>query len=317
MQNGPLPFPNLLVSRIDVADASCRDNAFGEAFAAPSSRRLPSNRTGSRITGFPMQTQKFDFTGAEGQKLSGRLDLPNGHVQGYALFAHCFTCTKNTIATARIAHALAARGIGVLRFDFTGLGDSGGDFADNTFSGNIRDVVIAGNEMQKAGFPPRLLIGHSLGGAAVLAAALELPGVAAVATIGAPFDVQHITGQLAGELQTILERGEAQVNLGGRPFTVRRSFVEDLRTQDQRTRISQLHRPLLVLHSPTDNTVGIENATAIFQAARHPKSFISLDHADHLLTRAADAIYAAEVVAAWASRYIVQSEEPDADAAQN
>jgi uncharacterized OsmC-like protein/pimeloyl-ACP methyl ester carboxylesterase len=251
-----------------------------------------------------MDARRLDFIGAAGQRLSGRLDLPDGAVHGYALFAHCFTCTKSSLAAVRIARALTARGIGVFRFDFTGLGDSDGDFADNTFSGDVKDLVAAAQAMAQEGVAPKLLIGHSLGGAAVLAAAGELPEIAAVAVVAAPFDVQHLTGLLKGGLQEILDRGEAEVDLGGRTFTIRRSFVEDLQRHDQAARIAQLHRPLLVLHSPRDQTVGIENASAIFLAARHPKSFVSLDDADHLLTRKADAEYAAEVIAAWASRYL-------------
>jgi uncharacterized OsmC-like protein/pimeloyl-ACP methyl ester carboxylesterase len=251
-----------------------------------------------------MHARQLDFIGAAGQQLSGRLDLPDGPVRGFALFAHCFTCTKRSVAAVRIGRALTARGIGVFRFDFTGLGDSGGNFAESTFSGDIRDLAAAAHAMAQEGFPPKLLIGHSLGGAAVLAAAGELPEIAAVAVIAAPFDVQHLTSLFKGELQEILDRGEVEVDIGGRPFTMRRSFIEDLQRHDQAARIAQLRRPLLVLQSPIDQIVGIENASAIFQAARHPKSFVSLDDADHLLTRSADAEYAAEVIAAWASRYL-------------
>src|SRR5690348_14871696 len=251
-----------------------------------------------------MQSKVFDFTGAAGQKLAGRLDLPDHPPRGYALFAHCFTCTKNSLAAVRIARALAARGFGVLRFDFTGLGGSEGKFAEGGFSGDVADLLSAADQMTKAGMAPNLLVGHSLGGAAVLAAAAELPQIAAVATIAAPFDVQHVTHLFKGGLETILEKGEAEVQLGGRPFTIRRSFVDDLRNQDQGARIAKLHHPLLVLHSPVDQTVGIENASSIFLAAKHPKSFVSLDSADHLLTREADALYAADVIATWASRYL-------------
>jgi putative redox protein len=251
-----------------------------------------------------MQTRAFDFLGAAGQKLSGRLDLPDQPPRGYALFAHCFTCTKNSLAAVRIGRALAARGFGVLRFDFTGLGGSEGRFADGGFSGDVSDLVAAAEHMAKAGMAPNLLVGHSLGGAAVLAAAAELPELAAVATVAAPFDVQHVTALFKGGLETILEKGEAEVNLGGRPFTIRRSFVDDLRNHDQGARIAKLHHPLLVLHSPVDQTVGIENASSIFLAARHPKSFVSLDTADHLLTREADAVYAADIIASWAARYL-------------
>lgn len=251
-----------------------------------------------------MQSKVFDFTGAAGQKLAGRLDLPDHTPRGYALFAHCFTCTKNSLAAVRIARALAARGFGVLRFDFTGLGGSEGMFSEHGFSGDVADLLSAAAQMTKAGMAPSLLIGHSLGGAAVLAAAAELPDLAAVATIAAPYDVQHVTHLFKGGLETILEKGEAEVQLGGRPFTIRRSFVDDLKNHDQAVRIARLHHPLLVLHSPVDQTVGIENASAIFLAAKHPKSFVSLDSADHLLTRESDATYAADVIATWASRYL-------------
>jgi uncharacterized OsmC-like protein/pimeloyl-ACP methyl ester carboxylesterase len=251
-----------------------------------------------------VQTQAFDFMGSDGQALSGRLDLPDGMVSAYALFAHCFTCTKNSLAAVRIARALTAKGIGVLRFDFTGLGQSGGAFGDSSFSGNVRDLASAVEAMSSAGFAPALLIGHSLGGAAVLAAAPALPSIKAVAVIGAPFDVQHVTKLFGSGLEEILAKGEAEVNLGGRPFRMRRSFIDDLRLHDQRAQIAALRRPLLILHAPTDEIVGIDNASAIFGTARHPKSFVSLDHADHLLTRQSDAEYAADVIAAWSSRYV-------------
>jgi putative redox protein len=251
-----------------------------------------------------MATEPFDFRSADGHHLSGRLDLPDGRPRAYALFAHCFTCTKQSIAAVRIARALTQRGIGVLRFDFTGLGDSEGDFADSTFSGNVRDVVAAAAEMAAKGMAPRLLMGHSLGGAAVLAAAGDIGSVAAVAVIGAPFDVKHVTLQFGDRLPELMEKGEAEVDLGGRPFNMRRSFIDDLERHDQKSRIADLRRALLVLHSPVDQTVGAENAGAIFQAAKHPKSFVSLDNADHLLTKPSDAAYAADVIAAWSSRYL-------------
>ena len=255
-----------------------------------------------------MQTQAFDFVGTAGHKLSGRLDLPDEAPRGHALFAHCFTCTKNSLAAVRIARALAARGFGVLRFDFTGLGGSGGRFADAGFSGDVGDLLSAADHMTRAGRAPNLLVGHSLGGAAVLAAASQLTAPLAVATVAAPFDVQHVTALFKGGLDAILEKGEAEVDLGGRPFVIRKSFVDDLRNHDQGARIARLHHPLLVLHSPKDQTVGIENASSIFLAAKHPKSFVSLDDADHLLTREADAVYAAELIAVWASRYLDNAE---------
>jgi putative redox protein len=251
-----------------------------------------------------MHTDRFEFIGAQGQRLEGRLDLPEKPAQAYALFAHCFTCTKDSIAAVRIARTLAAQGFGVLRFDFTGLGQSGGDFADSTFSGSVQDLLAAARAMQAAGHVPRLLIGHSLGGAAVLAAAADLPDVQAVATIAAPFDVQHVTRLFGDGLQQLVDDGEADVKLGGRPFRMRRAFLDDLKAHDQKQRIARLRRALLVLHAPQDDTVSIDNATSIFQAAHHPKSYVSLDDADHLLTRPADAAYAADVIAAWAGRYL-------------
>ena len=251
-----------------------------------------------------MNTRNFDFGGSVGQRLAGRLDLPDETPKGYAVFAHCFTCTKNSLAATRIARSLTARGIGVLRFDFTGLGGSEGQFGEGGFSADVDDLRAAIAQMESEGVVPQLLIGHSFGGAAALAAASMTPGIKAVAAIAAPYDVKHVAGHLRDELQTIIDQGEARVTLGGRPFTVRRSFVQDLDKHDQGARIAALRRPLLILHSPTDSTVDVGNATAIFMAAKHPKSFVSLHDADHLLTRPRDAEYAAEVIAAWASRYL-------------
>jgi uncharacterized OsmC-like protein/alpha/beta superfamily hydrolase len=263
-----------------------------------------------------MKTLPFDFTGGQGERLAGRLDLPLGPARAYALFAHCFTCTKSSVASVRIARALTDHGIGVLRFDFTGLGDSEGDFSAGGFSADIGDLIAAAGQMSSQGYAPSLLIGHSFGGAAVLAAAHELPDIAGIVTIAAPFDVKQIAGLFGTSLQKILDEGEAEVDLAGRPFTVRRAFIDDLDRHDQAARIATLHRPLLVLHSPVDLTVGIDNATSIFVAAKHPKSFISLDHADHLLSRPADAGYVAEVIAAWASRYLAVTAAEDNSPAQ-
>jgi putative redox protein len=251
-----------------------------------------------------MASRQFDFCGSEGQSLSGRLDEPEGPVLGYAIFAHCFTCTRNSIAAVRISRALMAKGIGVLSFDFTGLGQSGGDFADSSFSGNIRDLNAAASAMKAAGHTPSLLIGHSFGGAAVLAAAGDLPTIKAVATVAAPFDVQHIRRQFGDDLATLDAEGEAKVTIGGRPFSIKKGFLDDLAQHDQAQRIRALKRPLLLMHAPLDQYVSIDNASLIFDAARHPKSFVSLDGADHLLTRAQDANYVADVIAAWASRYL-------------
>lgn len=249
-----------------------------------------------------MPTQSFDFTGAAGQPLSGALDLPDGPVASYALFAHCFTCTKQSLAAVRLGDALAALGFGVLRFDFTGLGQSGGEFADSNFSGSIADLLAAADAMREAKRAPAMLVGHSLGGAAVLAAAGRIPEARAVVTIGAPFDVDHVTQLFAGGIEELREKGEADVRIGGRPFKLRQSFVDDLASHDQGERIHALGKPLLILHSPEDTIVGIDNATKIFKAAMHPKSFISLAGADHLLTDQADAEFVAAIIAAWSSR---------------
>ncbi|MGY1409815.1 MULTISPECIES: bifunctional alpha/beta hydrolase/OsmC family protein [unclassified Luteimonas] len=261
-----------------------------------------------------MSTREFEFTGADGQKLSGALDMPDGPVSSYALFAHCFTCTKSSLAAVRLGNALTSLGYGVLRFDFTGLGQSGGDFADSSFSGSIADLVAAADAMRGAGRPPALLIGHSLGGAAVLAAAARIPEAQAVVTIGAPFDVEHVTHLFAGGLDELREKGEAEVRIGGRPFRLRQSFVDDLAAHDQRARIRALRKPLLILHSPQDSIVGIDNATAIYKAALHPKNFISLDGADHLLTDRRDADFAATMIAAWSSRSLKSATPVRSDA---
>lgn len=252
-----------------------------------------------------MTSQPFDFEGSRGYRLAGRLEPPGGVAHAWAVLAHCFTCGKDHVAASRMARTLAAHGIGVLRFDFAGLGASGGSFADGTFAADVHDLVLAGRALEDAGMAPTLLVGHSLGGAAVLAAAGAMPGIRAIATLAAPFDVAHVLQLIDPEsLRRIETQGEAEVLLARRPFVVRKSFVEDLRRHDQGARIATLRRPLLVMHAPGDGTVGIDNAHRIFTAARHPKSFISLDSADHLLTRRADADYAAALVAAWASRYL-------------
>ncbi|HEU5295923.1 MAG TPA: alpha/beta fold hydrolase [Burkholderiaceae bacterium] len=251
-----------------------------------------------------MSGHRFDFAGAQGQRLAGRLDLPEEPAASFALFAHCFTCSKDSLAAVRIGRALTAHGIGVLRFDFTGLGQSEGQFGDSTFGSSVEDLLAAARAMEASGRAPALLIGHSLGGAAVLSAAGDLPSVKAVATLAAPFDVKHVMRLFGDGLPKLLEEGEAEVQLGGRPFKMRRTFVDELSAHDQRQRIAGLRRALLVMHAPQDGTVDIENASAIFRAARHPKSFISLDDADHLLTRQADAAYAADVIATWSARYL-------------
>lgn len=251
-----------------------------------------------------MQSLKIAFPGASGATLAARLESPEGKARAYAVFAHCFTCGKDSSAAVRISRALAAHGIAVLRFDFTGLGQSDGDFANTNFSSNVADLIAAARHLGDAYAPPQLLIGHSLGGAAVIAAAHALPDVRAVATIGAPVDVAHVAHHFDAHADEIAEKGEAEVTLAGRRFTVKRQFVEDLSEQNQAERIAQLKRPLLVLHAPRDEVVGVDNAARIFQLAKHPKSFVSLDDADHLLSNHADADYAASVIAAWAARYV-------------
>jgi uncharacterized OsmC-like protein/fermentation-respiration switch protein FrsA (DUF1100 family) len=260
-----------------------------------------------------MPTERFQFQGSEGQQLAAALDRPEGPVRAYALFAHCFTCGKDVLAAKRIAVALAARGIAVLRFDFTGLGSSEGDFANSTFSSNVADLVRAADHLRKAYAAPTLLIGHSLGGAAVLAAASQIPEAKAVATIAAPSDPAHVTGLFAGSIGKIREQGEAEVSLAGRPFTIKRAFLDDITEHSLMGHVTKLHKALLVMHAPTDDTVGIDNATRIFVAAKHPKSFVSLAGADHLLSDRRDSLYAADVIAAWVSRYL-DGQEPDENA---
>jgi uncharacterized OsmC-like protein/fermentation-respiration switch protein FrsA (DUF1100 family) len=251
-----------------------------------------------------MATERFLFAGSEGQQLAAALDKPDGEIHAYALFAHCFTCGKDGLAAKRIAVALAARGIAVLRFDFTGLGSSEGDFANSTFSSNVADLVHAADHLRKVYQAPTLLIGHSLGGAAVLAAAGRIPDAKAVVTIAAPSDPAHVTGLFTDSIEKIRQQGEAEVSLAGRPFTIKREFLDDVAEHGLIEHVAKLHKALLVMHAPTDDTVGIDNATRIFVAARHPKSFVSLAGADHLLSDRRDSSYAADVIAAWASRYL-------------
>ncbi|WP_375161277.1 alpha/beta fold hydrolase [Bradyrhizobium sp. RDT46] len=251
-----------------------------------------------------MPTERFQFTGEGGHQLAAALELPDGEPAAYALFAHCFTCGKDTLAAKRIAVALAAKGIAVLRFDFAGLGSSEGDFANSTFSSNVADLVRAADHLRSARKAPSILIGHSLGGAAILAAAGQIPEARAVATIAAPSDPAHVTGLFKAHLDDIRAQGEVEVSLAGRPFRIKREFLEDIAEHELMSDVAGLHKAMLVMHSPVDDTVGIDNATKLFVAARHPKSFVSLDHADHLLSKPADALYAADVIAAWAGRYI-------------
>lgn len=255
-----------------------------------------------------MKTERVDFPGSGGQQLAARLDSPDVPARAYALFAHCFTCGKDFFAAARIAQALTRHGVAVLRFDFTGLGDSEGEFANTNFSSNVEDVRAAANHLRRAWRAPALLIGHSLGGAAVLAAASAIPEVRAVATIAAPSDPAHVAGLFSGSLDDIRKQGEAQVQLAGRAFRIKRQFLEDAAEQNLTRKIGQLERALLVMHSPADTIVNISNATRIFIPAQHPKSFISLADADHLLARMSDAVYAADLIAAWSARYLDDGE---------
>ncbi|MBI1416655.1 MAG: alpha/beta fold hydrolase [Limimaricola sp.] len=251
-----------------------------------------------------MPSEKLTFPGHSGAMLAARLDLPDGPLLATALFAHCFTCGKDIAAARRIASRLAGMGIAVLRFDFTGLGHSGGEFANTTLSSNVADLHAAAAALASRGIAPSLLIGHSLGGAAVLRAAPDMPGIRAVATIGAPFEPSHVTRAFAPALTRIEAEGLAEVDLGGRPFRIGRDFLRDVDAAELGPAIARLHAALLVMHAPRDAVVGIDNASQIFMAARHPKSFVTLDDADHLLTRAADAEYAADIIATWAGRYL-------------
>jgi putative redox protein len=247
---------------------------------------------------------KFEFANADGVQLAGALAMPDGEPRAHAVFAHCFTCGKDIAAATRIARALARRGIAVLRFDFTGLGNSDGDFANTGFSSNVDDLVAAADALRERHAAPALLVGHSLGGAAVLAAAHRVPEVRGVVTIGAPAEPSHVLRLLEGSREAIEREGTADVNLAGRTFPISRSFLRDLEQQTLADRIADLGRDLLIMHAPADDVVGIDNARQIFTAARHPKSFLSLADADHLLTRRVDSTYVADVIAAWAGRLL-------------
>lgn len=252
-----------------------------------------------------MQFQKLAFQNSDGDTLAAQLDMPlNGKPLAYALFAHCFTCSKNLKAVGNISRALTQRKIAVLRFDFTGLGESEGDFADTNFSSNISDLICASDFLGKEYEAPKVLIGHSLGGAAVLQAAGEISSSVAVATIGAPCDPKHVAHLLESTREEIEEKGEAKVKLAGRTFTIKKQFLDDLNDTNMQKKIHSLKRALLIFHSPFDNTVGIDNAARIFQSAMHPKSFVSLDKADHLLTNEKDSFYVGAILATWATRYI-------------
>lgn len=259
-----------------------------------------------------MPTRSIDFPGALGERLSARLEMPvGGEPSGYALFAHCFTCSKQLKPVVTISRALASRGFAVLRFDFTGLGESEGDFADTNFSSNVADLIAAGRYLETEFAPPQVLVGHSLGGAAVLHAALSLPSVRAVATIGAPADPGHVLKLVAEHREEIESQGEATVSLGDRPFRIKKQFLDDLDGQRMDEVVRDLEAALLIFHSPVDQVVGIENAGRLYDLARHPKSFVSLDDADHLLRRDRDSGYVGDVLGAWASRYITGPTEAE------
>ncbi len=250
------------------------------------------------------RSAKVTFPGALGHDLAARLDLPAGPPIAFALFAHCFTCSKDVFAASRISQGLTGHGIAVLRFDFTGLGSSDGEFANTNFTSNVDDLVAAADFLRAGHQAPGLLIGHSLGGAAVLRAAERIPEARAVATLNAPADPAHVAHNFDCALGDIETKGEAEVRLGGRPFTIRKQFLDDIAEQKMHDAIHGLRKALLVFHAPRDQQVSVDNAATIFRAALHPKSFVSLDDADHLLTRREDAAYAADVIAAWGSRYL-------------
>jgi uncharacterized OsmC-like protein/alpha-beta hydrolase superfamily lysophospholipase len=266
-------------------------------------------------TSLPVPAVKAQFQGSEGARLAARLDLPLGKYRAFAIIAHCFTCSKDLKAIRSIAGELALLGIGVLRFDFTGLGSSEGEFSSTNFSSNVDDIVCAADWLAREYEAPAILIGHSLGGAAVLAAASRIDSVRAVVTINAPADAEHVTRHFAAELDRIRRDGAAKVTLGGRQFTIRKQFLEDIEQARVSERLKHLKQALLVMHAPRDEVVGIDNATQIYTAARHPKSFVSLDGADHLLTGERDAIFAARVIAAWVERYLPPAEPEDESAA--
>lgn len=260
-----------------------------------------------------MHTERFTFPGHSGHDLAARIDMPDGPPLATAVFAHCFTCSKDITAARRISARLTTMGYAVLRFDFTGLGHSEGEFENTHFTSNVADLFSAVTALSKRGLQPSLLIGHSLGGAAVLKAAADLPDISAVVTIGAPADPAHVINNFGATLGAIAKHGQAQVSLAGRPFTITQDFIDDVSSAQIDACIARLDAALLVLHSPIDQTVGIENASQIFTLARHPKSFVSLDQADHLISSPQDAEYAAEVISAWARKYLPKSTETPFD----
>lgn len=259
------------------------------------------------------KSEKVEFTGSLGDKLAARLDLPDEPPRAYVLFAHCFSCSKDVFAASRISRSLATLGLAVLRFDFTGLGRSDGDFSNTNFTSNVGDLVAAADFLRSNYEAPQLLVGHSLGGAAVLMAAPQIPEVAGIATIGAPASVEHVEQNISEYINEIEETGEAEVTLGNRPFVLRKQFLEDIRSQKVLDIVSKLRKPLIIFHAPLDDIVSIDNASEIFGAAKHPKSFVSLDTADHLLTKAQDAFYVGGLLSAWAGRFLGETLTPLTD----
>ncbi len=251
-----------------------------------------------------MPSKKITLQNKSGFSLSAKLELPATPPRAFAIFAHCFTCTKNLSAVRNIAKTLNLSGFGVLRFDFTGLGDSEGDFADTNFSSNVEDLVAVSEFLEQEYEAPKLLIGHSLGGAAVLFASLQIPSIEAIATIGAPYGPDHVQHLFESSIEKIESEGSAEVKIGGRPFKVKKQFLDDINNKSIKETLESVNKALLIFHSPQDMTVTIDNARKMYQAAKHPKSFVSLDGADHLLSDKKDSIYVAEVIASWATRYV-------------
>ncbi len=250
-----------------------------------------------------IKSEKYEFENSEGQQLAGRLELPDSP-QSFAIFAHCFTCSKNVKAATRISRELAEQGIAVLRFDFTGLGNSEGDFSNTNFSSNVDDLIAASDALRESHRAPQLLVGHSLGGTAVLMAAGQIGEIRAAATIGSPAEPEHVTKMFGNQLHQIENRGEFQVDLAGRQFTIQKQFVDDVRSTDTKAWLRSLKKAVLICHSPIDKQVGIEQARYIYDNLQHPKSFLSLDGADHLLSSERDANFVARVLATWSSRYL-------------
>lgn len=251
-----------------------------------------------------MKKEKITFTNNNGLQLAALIELPENEIKGYAVFAHCFTCNKNLTAVSNIGRAFNANGIAVLRFDFTGLGESEGNFENTNFSSNVDDLIAAANYLEKNYQAPSILVGHSLGGAAVIFAAKKLLSIKAVATIGAPSNPKHVAHLFKSGIEEINQKGEALLSIGGREFKIQKHFLDDINEQNMEKTVKDMDKALLVLHSPQDTTVGIENAAQIYQAAWHPKSFISLDGADHLLSKKEDSQYVGQMIANWAVRYI-------------